>query len=65
MKMDPQLGYTAYIVFLLVIGAGIFLGWMKVREEVKNERAEGKKTSAYWGHKWQRNFLDDIIDPKG
>lgn len=58
--MDPQLGYGAYIVFLLVIGAGMVLGWLKVREDVKNDAETDKKMSSYGGHKWQRNFLDDI-----
>ena len=58
--MDPQLGYGAYIVFLLVIAVGVVLGWLKVREEEKDEQENPSKSSTYWGHKWQRNYLDDI-----
>ena len=63
--MDPQLGYSSYLLFLGILAAGCVWGWLKVREEVKNDAETDKKMSSYGGHKWQRNFLDDIIDPKG
>ena len=58
--MDPQLGCGAYFVFLLIMGAGIVMGLLKVREEVRNDAETDKKMSSYGGHKWQRSFLDDI-----
>ena len=58
--MDPQLGYGYYLLFLGVLILGALRGCLQAYKD-ENKRRNNKNTSAYWGHGWQRNFLDDII----
>jgi hypothetical protein len=46
----------AFISLFPLIGA--LLGYLKTCREVR-EDPEG---STYWGHRWQRNYLDKFLD---